>query len=394
MRVWSELQGYAGADPFFVGERNRFEKRLPETVFFAQYFATAARRYALLQAVLKGQRDRLQAAWGEALSLFAYGAHAGSAFDRVAELVGPDTPDHVRLLGWFLQHFPDEELKRLGNADSWRPRLMTLFGNSPEQGIGAELETERLFVRLMRTIGRPDIGGRFLMNRIRSAREQGDLEGIGPDGEKLRQFETKYLLWLGPLVRDFYYTISFRLTGEEGWRRHETEGYHELLDFLDNVKTTGELVGSGEVVVSDGSYTPYPALSPEEDLGAATAVYGIVDTTAPSSLLARTAEHLRAEMVSGFESWVRSSMSRTEPRPSIVPYLKLIWLEWFSQAFDGLKVETPRASEFRYSAIGASGLTDPDRVLELLHHPGTTSRLKNLTELFIETRAFLEELYP
>ena len=350
-KVLETLRGYGAANPFLLAEENRFKERVPRTAFFTRQFAAAAKEYGSLRLRrIENRLGKLQAAWGEALSLFAYGAEASPAFDHVAALISADAKEHLRIFGWFLDYLPANEAERLGNVDSWRARVVKLLGQAPDQATGA---AELKFVQFMERIGRPDIASRFLMDRIRSVRELGRLERVGSIKIKLQQRESLYLRSLAPFVRDFYYTISFRLSGDQGWIRRKTgshdglldQGYSELLDFLDNVNSSGQFVGPGEVVVSNGSHIPHPALNPEEDMTVAENVYGIVEISTP--------DDKRAGIVAGFERWVRNAMSRRDSGPSIVPYLKLIWLEWFSQAFEALKVPSPRASEFHYDAIRA-----------------------------------------
>ena len=138
----------------------------------------------------------------------------------------------------------------------------------------------------MATIGRPDIASAFLMDRIRAVRSMHHTTNSHTPRDALIRRETLYLFWLAPFIRDYYYSISFRISPESGWIRRRTTGYNELFDFLDNFNyELNRLVGPGEVVISDGSYVPYSALDPEEDLATAGAVYGIIHTTEPSMAL-------------------------------------------------------------------------------------------------------------
>ena len=264
---------------------------------------------------------------------------------------------------------------------AWRTRVTEVLGADPVQDEGLTTPAiERDFAHQMATIGRPDIASRFLMNRIRLA--------------KGRPQELRHLRMLVPFVNDYCRVISFRLSPASGWVRREVNGYDDLLDFLDNLDADGQLVGPGEVVVPDGSRPVYSALSPEEDCAAAQAVYGIVDAPRSGLFIERTPENERAATVAGFETWVRNAMSRTQPAPSIVPYLKLIWLEWFAQAFELLKDPAFNPQEFRYYAIDSSSLTTPGRVRELRQHPAATPHQKDLIDLFLDARAFFEEVYP
>lgn len=390
-----ELRAYRGNNPILLSEVQRAEFRVPSTYFFARFFQSAAEAYASAQVPRDDPRGHLWAAWGEALSRFAYGNATGPSFESAAYLLTPNTPDYATIFGLFLRYLPADEAKRLGNTDVWRARISEILGEDYLRGdwmVDDGLTAD--FSRIMATIGRPDMAAPFLMDQIRIVRKLVGNETSESGRQELLRNETRHLRRLAPFLRDYAYVISFKLSAEREWELRETEGYHRHLDFLDNINADGELVAPGEVVVQDGNRTPYSALHPEEDLATAVAVYGVVDTTSPTSPLPPTPQADRAAIVAGFEDWVRSAMSREQPAPSIVPYLKLIWLEWFSQAFEPLKDPSSHASGFRYRAVGSSQLTELDRVAGLLTHPAATAHQKHLARLFLETRQFLEEMYP
>ena len=394
VKALAALRSYANRY-FLFEEKRKLENGRPDTAFFAMYFRDAAAAYASLGEQPNGLQHEVRAARGEAFSLFAFGADAGQTFERYAALITSATPEHAAILGLFLEYLPAAEAERLGDAAAWRARAIEILGaGSGSTTALTELELEREFARLMATIGRPDIAGRFLMDRIRSVRSLRRTETNSLRRRELIGRESLYLRWLAPFIRDYYYTISFRLSPDGGWIRRPAAAYDVLLDFLDSLSCTdGREVRPGEVVVSDGTYVPYSALSPEEDLAAAVAVFGIVDMPTPDMLLAPTPDEERATIVAGIEEWVRRAASRSEPAPSVVPYLKLVWLEWFSQAFEPLKSPSFDVSKFRYKSIGASTLTSPFRVRNLLHNSATTPHQKHLAELFLDTREFLETTY-
>ena len=374
------LQNYSGADPFLLDEVRLFELRRPRTAFSARFFKEAAEAYASAQTLPDDRRGEVWKAWGEALSLFAYGADANPALERVAALIEAGTSEYAEILGLFLDYLPAHEAARLGKVAAWQARVAEVIGSTPiHTKRPADNTLGRGFAILMETVGRPDIAGRFLMDRIRTVR------GLPQ--------ESQYLLLLAPFIRDYCYTISFRLSSERGWVRREPTKYDIYLDFLDNVDAEGQLVRAGEVVVSSGDSPSYPAQNPEEDCAIILVAYGVVNSPVPG-LLSRTADEERAAIVSEFEAWVSDAASREVPPPSIVPYLKLVWLDWFSQSFEDLKNLNFDASKFRYNAIGASTLATPERVRDLLQHAAATADQKNLIHLFLETRSFLEEMYP
>lgn len=385
LKAMKALRAYTGDDPFLIGELRSIESRVPDAAFAARLFKDAATAYMRAQVPIEDQNDRVSAAWGRAISLFAYGAPATDlAFDYVINLINSDTLHYAILFDLLLSYLPADEAARLGDVTSWRKRLTETFGTEPARLVRLpEPAPENNFLSLMVTIGRPDIASRFLIDRIYSV--------------KGTPREDWYLRKLAAFINDYYYMISFQLSPESGWIRRKTEGYNALLDFLDNFNLKRRLVSRGEVVVSDGSYIPYSALTPEEDRATTLVVYGIFSDHTLLQPDKETIQRLDmddAVIISGFEEWVHRAMSRIDPAPSIVPYLKLIFHEWFFQAFESLKNPSIDASKFRYNTINASFLTTPDRVKNLLQHPAATSHHKNLIELFLQTRMFLEEMYP
>ena len=385
LKTMKALRAYTGNDPFLIGELRSIESRVADTAFAAQLFKDAAIAYTRAQVSMEDQNVRVSAAWGRAISLFAYGAPGtGLAFDGVINLINSDTRHYAILFGLLLNYLPADEAVRLGDVTSWRERLTETLGTELARLVKLpELAPENDFLNLMVTIGRPDIASRFLIDRIYSV--------------KGTPREDWYLRRLAAFINDYYYMISFQLSPARGWVRRETEGYNALLDFLDNFNPERRLVGRGEVVVSDGSYIPYSALTPEEDRATTFTVYGIFSEHMLLQFDKEIVQRLdmdNAVIISGFEEWVRRAMSRIEPAPSIIPYLKLVFHEWFFQAFGSLKNPSIDASKFRYSTIDASFLTTPDRVKNLLQHPAATSHHENLIELFLQTRMFLEEMYP
>ena len=287
-----------------------------------------------------------------------------------------------KIVALFLSYLPLHDAAALGDVKAWRAHVTATLGDHPVQSEEVmDVSLGRDFRHMMATIGRPDIASRFLMDQLRLSRAR----GIGSEND--------YIRWLAPFIHEYCYAISFRLSATGDWKRRAAEGYNVLLDFVDNFNDDGQLVSPGEVVTYDGHRVPYPALSPEEDCTAAQAVYGIVDNPL-YGILGQTAVKDRATIILGIEAWVRDAMSRSKPAPSIAPYLKLVWLEWFAQVFEELKDPSFDVSEFRYSAITASPMTVPDRVRELLQHRAVTPHQRHMIELFLETREFLEEMYP
>ncbi len=344
------LRAYDGQDTFLLDEKNQIPFKTPRVFFFFRLFEVAAEAYSNAPVPENDDRGRVWAAWGEGISLFEYGDSAGQAFERVADGVGRETAEYAKILELLLRYLATYERHELGDVTAWEERIASTIREIDQRALESFVELD--FRMITETIGRPDMASQLLMERIRS------------DDDSDREYD--YLRWLAAYVKDYCYIISFRLSGEGNWIRRETLGYDTLLDFLDSFsQEEGRLVRSGEVVVSDGSYVPYSALSPEEDCATTQAVYGVVDNDLLDGISEWTVESRRFETAAGIESWVREAMSRTDPAPSIVPYLKLVWLEWFGQAFVDFLDSSVGAGQFTYDPTDASPLTEPERVREL-----------------------------
>ena len=378
---WKALEAlrvYEGQEPLLLYEKKHIAFKTPRVFFFFRLFEAAATSYSMAPVPETDVRGKVWAAWGEGISLFAYGESAGPAFERVTEDVGRETAEYAKMLEMLLRYSTAVERQELGDVSAWEERIAIVVRELDKRSL--ESFVERNFRMITETIGRPDIAGRFLMDRIRS----------GDDSDR----EYDYLRWLTAYINDYCYIISFRFSGDGSWTRRETLGYDTLLDFLDSFsEKEGRLVRAGEVVVSDGSYVPYSALIPQEDCATAQAVYGVVDNQLLGEIGEWTVESRRAGTVAGIEGWVREAMSRTDPAPSIVPYLKLVWLEWFGQSFVDLRDSSVGVGEFIYDPIDASPLTEPEKVRDLKQHPGATDHLKHLVDLFLDTREFLQTRY-
>ncbi|MYA59455.1 MAG: hypothetical protein F4X40_02700 [Chloroflexi bacterium] len=372
--------------PELSEEVSRLERAAPGVAFRTRLFEEAARLYEQRELQATDHRTRTEAAWGRAISLLAYGSgQAAGALGLVATLIREDTPYIAGVLGLVIANLTDEEMRQLGgNVESWLSKVREVLGpdwldSKKLAGIVGDGDV----LRLTHTIGRPDIANRYLIDRLRS------VMGTEEEDYLFRRFAA--------FTRDYCYVISFTLSPAAGWVRRKTKGYDSLLDFLDSVTPEGEWVRGGEVVVSDGSYVPYPALSPEEDCAISDVVFGqysrsrlnLIDEQFRDVLLARQETAVR-----GFESWVQHASSRQHPRPSLIPYLKLVYQEWFYQAFEQLRDPSFAAAKYSYRPVGASAIVAREQVLALARHPAATAHVKNLITLFVQTRDFLETNYP
>ncbi|MDE0002801.1 MAG: hypothetical protein OXQ29_08910, partial [Rhodospirillaceae bacterium] len=192
------------------------------------------------------------------------------------------------------------------------------------------------------------------------------------NGAFSRRTETELLRRLGYSLQESYGLISFQLTPDGAWVHRPTDGYSAFRDFID-----------GPIGGRDGSSRgdmPYAAVNPVEDRVEAMRAY--LDMPPSGSI-----------GTSPLEALIQESMSRTDSGASIVPYLKLAWIDWFAFAFRPALEPTFRASEFRYEPLGLSPMMEPDRVRELRDHPAATDHQIYLIELFVRSRLLLERLY-
>ena len=384
-KALSEVMERADKDTELLSELTRLQVNQPRAAFLARNFGEAARGYERVEIEAHDNQIRMAAVWGRALSLFAYRSNeTRAAFHRVATHIGLDSPFYSGMFGLLLRYMTDDEAKWLVDRDSWLIQVDHLLGEvwrDSDRLVNVVSDYE--FMTAMLTIGRPDIAGRYLMDRLESMTDK-----KGQD----------YLLRrLAAFTRDYCYTISFELSEASGWVRRRTEGYNPLLDFLDSVNAEGGLVRGGEVVVWDGGDEPYPSLSPEEDCAIGFVVYGMRRDSMLNRLEEYTAKEVvkqQRDAVRGFEFWVREAMSRERPAPSLVPYLKLVFHDWFFQALDDLKDPELPAARFSYRPFGASELTREEVVASLRRHPAATTHIRNMIELFLATRSFLVEHYP
>ena len=345
------LRIYRDKDSYLRNEARRSGMRVPRAALVAGLFEVAAESFGALGVSDVDVFGEVSAAWGEAIARFAYGADAGSALGRVTERVGADSLEYAALLNWFVEYLPQEEAELLGDFGSWRARAReVLQAGASEIDQSAERSLEDEFTRLMGTVGRPDIVVPFVMDRIEGAR------GTDRELELLRR--------LGASMQGVYSLMSFRLESENGWVYRSTEGYDPLLDFVGGVEDM-----------------PYSSTTPEEDRVETMQAYGV-------------AERAGARDLSEMETWIDGSMTRSSATGSIVPYMKIVWVDWFGLAFVEGGRPILEASEFRYEAMNASALVEIDRVRVLGEHSSATAHQKYLIDLLLRTRSFLEEVYP
>ena len=86
--VFEELKKYTGNDPLIRHEIDQLKYRLPRANFFFRLFEDAANAYADVPISSDDKIGRAWAAWGEGISLFAYGADATAQFETLMQMFG------------------------------------------------------------------------------------------------------------------------------------------------------------------------------------------------------------------------------------------------------------------------------------------------------------------
>jgi hypothetical protein len=280
---------------------------------------------------------------------------------------------------------PDNERDSLINTEAWLVATSAKLGPSAID-VRREAAYDFQLARLMVTIGRTDIGLNHMLRRFETVYSQAE--------EIRRELEPKYLHEIGAFARDLCYDISFAMSPQGGWRPRSVSGYPVQLDFLHNLGPDGKLVEPGEVVVLNNGL-PYGMVNPEEDCATSFAVYGAVGKFCTTSPLYDPLinQHQQSVTARGIARWAIAARERRNPAPSLAPYLKVIWLEWFSQAFEPLRCPQTESQTFIYRPLAATGLTSPEQVAALRNDPASTNQQRALINRFLTLRSFLERYY-
>jgi hypothetical protein len=213
-----------------------------------------------------------------------------------------------------------------------------------------------------------------------------------PDSQRQR-LESGYLREVGAFARDLFFEVSFEMSPNTGWQPRATKGYPARLDFLDDIRPDGQPAGPGDVVLLQTGI-PYGMTNPEEDEATAFAAYGVIaDFQNVPKFVPVIPRKEQSETTKAVTNWALSARQRKSPAPSIVPYLKVIWLEWFSQAFEPLKNSALAARDFIYRPLAITGLTGYEKVNSLKKDPSITTHQLVILDEFIQLRTYLETNY-
>jgi hypothetical protein len=444
LTVWNilhkaiEYAEQSSSDPVLTRLAEALRRDKPGAAFFARCFVTAATDYQKAGNNPDAEpKVRLWAAWGEAISRFAAGevAAARDGFGRMAALLGQGDKKYAYLLGAFLDVLPEAERETLRDTAQWRVAASEQFAAVPDPHQMVRIDDS--FSQTMWTMGRTDLGLAHMLRR---------LEAVQALPRKDRdQLKPIYLHQVRILAEALFADISFMLTTEKTssrWEQRPVAGYPARLDFLHHLRSDCQPASAGEVVVLS-ERDPYGMQNPEEDRATILNAYGqivrdpygmqtleedratilnaygqieqtpsssdllsdlvrdwllnhpIYGNAARQSLTSPTAPNSRTETTQGIARWVMDARDRTEPSPSIVPYLKLVWVEWFALAFPSWsRAPAGWLANSRYLPSEASGLTRPEQVVALKNHPAATSQQKVLIDRFLALRALFESEFP
>jgi hypothetical protein len=402
-----EYAEQSSSDPYLTGLAKDLRRDVPMAAFFARRFVTAAKHYQEAgntpDAVPK---LRLWAAWGEAISRFAAGevAAARDGFGRMAALLDQGDWKDAYVLGAFLDVLPETERDTLRDTAQWHVAASERFAVVPDPRQTVTIDNN--FSQIMETIGRTDLGLAHTLRRLEAVQAL-----PRTDRDRLKPI---YLHQVMAFARALSADISFMFTPNGGWEPRRVAGYPKELDFLHHLRSDGQLASAGEVVLLKDK--PYGMQNPEEDRATILNAYGLKIAQGPSltdlvrdwllnhsiygpmarqSLTSLTAPNSHIETTRGIARWVIDARDRTEPAPSIVPYLKLVWVEWFAWAFESrFKAPATWLANFRYLPSEPSGLTRPEQIAALKNHPAATSQQKVLIDRFLTLRAFFESRFP
>ena len=287
------------------------------------------------------------------------------------------------MLNTLVTVLPPSERATLAHVDNWQATAVDrLAAATVDDTQAASYDFD--FAHITTTIGRTDLGLAHMLHRLDVARRL--------DGKLRENLETAYLREVGAFAHDLCYGVSFAKSAQGQWQTRPTIGYPAQLDFLHNVTPDGMMpAGAGQIVTLDHG-RPYGMTAPEEDCVTVWTAYGVLapilkDNRAPGNADEQTTS------AAAVANWALSARTRTSPAPSIAPYLKLVWVEWFMQAFEPLKASDSGAGSFVYQAQDVTKITAPEQVLALKKLPAASAGQAALIDEFISLRSYLERNY-
>lgn len=375
-------------DSWLAEQQTSLDSKLPSLFLRARYFDSASAAFERVLENGASGPEKFLALKGLLVAVLALEKDPKLVLDTFALAIqGGGATENDIIHFSLLSRGVADVVADQGNKQMWESIVVEELSGHPWRDPSiSNLEAENSFLWHMVLAGRADIAAPFLLNRLRQMRASGQLAD-----------ERYYLRKLAPFVRNYFGLISFRYDGNGRLVPRGSDGYPIHLDFLHNMRNSGircDLTEPGEVVISDGSFVPYGLTSPEEDAATTFAAYGIISNQPPGYLLENTPQELRSEQVSEIERWATISLERDVPEASIVPYMKLLALEWFSSVFAHWEPIDPTRPTFRYLPNSASTMTSSEVVKRLSELSIVSLDQRRLFDLFLDTHNTLNELYP
>lgn len=350
------------------------------TAYQRQRFETALAAYARLSSNTTVPGLRRVGEWGKAVVELAldHTLLACKAFGNFSNGLKAGEEKYAVVMLRILDNLTDTEKSKCtsdaSNAIGNAARLL----KPDELSLSPNLDTQ---ISLLQKVGRPDIGVRFYSKALPLVIER--RESIN------KLIEMRYITEIAAFLRDLFSVISFHLTPEDGWQPIPRGSYDNRLDFLHHERPDGSLTKAGEILVLT-SGSPYGMGDPERDLATSIAAYGIPSNCPSTGALMRKTNN-PSEGASAFAAWVNESMSRNNG--SIVPYLKLIWIEWFACSFESLKNAEFDPVRFAFNPASDSGITSIDQVTKLANNSMINLQQRELLDLMIRARVEMSKLY-
>ncbi len=387
-RTLIAIEALDSPDPVLSEVAERMRSQEPSAAFFAQRFDRSAVAYREQARQAQTVPERVSRLWGEAISLLASRQveRAGRSLREALGLLGPETIRIAYALMVLRAGVVEDEAQRLfgdTTEKQWQVAKTIISDAQLDDSVRSSLDLD--LAHVFKTIGRADIIMRHLFARIDAVR------AMGADAE--RELESNYLYQIGSLTDDLANQISFEMSENDRWVARETTGYDKRLDFLHNLRPEGTLTQPGDIVILTTG-KPYGMVNPAEDLATTFASYGYVEPRVSLVVGEVVRPEVAAAGVEAVRDWALAAENRREPLPSLAPYLKLLWIEWFSQVFEDYKGVNRFAQGFVYKPIVESGITTPSEARKRIAGQRGSANQRATLGLMLELRTFLESRYP
>ncbi len=373
-------------DPFLNQILDQVGHEITSSAFWARDFQYAFERYR--RATTNNTPtsvDRLYGRWGQAMTLLALRKdnealvllkQATDSLKQAADSIGNSSRKYLYMVGALVKTgiVPTEQ----------HAHFMGALDTLEDLDIGTEEQDvyDRDFLRILDTTGRGEIAIQHILRRLYEL-----------STERKTQLEIYFLKELSAFLKDLAYLISFELGPRGEWVLRESSEYPTKLDFPNTALGYSESHQHGKQLKMQN--IPYGMTNPEEDVATLGEFYFPIETFVDDQL-AQPSDESVVSLPPGltFAMWADVALTRTDPAPSIVPYLKLVWFEWFAQSFESLKSQEITPSTYEYSPLKFSQKTTDPAILTRLQDQSTEAIHVTLLETFENVRIFLEANYP